>query len=104
MDGHLFAVNSEKVAAGGELSTFIAGNFRIGVESESQNKGLYQELQGGTPIAGLLLQSTTAIAAILGTCGASWLGRLFLTPAQSVEQLAPDLVALLVFFLFGRHR
>jgi hypothetical protein len=44
------------------------------------------------------------IAAILGTCGAAWLGQLFLTPAQAVGQLIPDLVALLVFFLSARLR
>ena len=103
MDGGLFARKTENAVAGGELSEVVFPP-RTDFESGLLSQGFRNKFQDATPIARLLLQMITVMAAIFGTCVAAWLGRLFLTPTQAVDQLVPDLIALLVFFLAIRLR
>lgn len=104
MDGDVFAVKAESGVTGGDLAGVINGHYRLSGDSVSVPKVFRPEMEGAAPIAHLLLRTITVLAAILGTCGAAWLGRLFLTPTQMVDQLLPDVIALLVFFLAVRLR
>jgi hypothetical protein len=105
MDGNAaFGVKMEGITASAETSAKVGPSDPFGNISNNMNIAFRDDMQGGNPIAGLLLKWIIATAAILGTCAAAWAGRLFLTPVQMVAQAMPDLIALLVFFLVLRLR
>lgn len=73
-------------------------------QREARTEGFRKAQDNINPIAGLLRLWISAVSAILGTFATWWLGHLFLTPSELLQQAMPEAVAVLVFFLIARLR
>jgi hypothetical protein len=104
VDGDVtFDVSDSHLVSTG-LSACSANSDPFQLQREARAEDFRKAGDSFNPIAGLARQWISAGAALLGTGAAWWMGHLFLTPPQLLQQAMPDVVAVLVFFLVARLR
>ncbi len=104
MDGDVaFNVNEPHLVSAG-ISVRSKTADVPGVESDMKFGVVQSGLEQFNPIVALLRRWVMACAVIAGTCVAGWLGHLFLSPPEMLEEVMPEIIAVLVFFLVVRLR
>ncbi len=104
MDGDVaFNVNEPHLLTAG-ISVRGATADLLGAEPDMTFGAVQSGLEQFNPIAALLRRWVMACAVIVGTFAAGWLGHLFLSPPEMLEEVTPEIIAVLVFFLVIRLR
>lgn len=105
MDGNVsFDVEANRVTAAPILPDAACNFDFMHVQLENISRDFAHKQQDANPLLHWLFKWVDGGAVILSTFAAAWAATLFLTHREAMDQVMPDIIAVLVFFLTLRLR